>query len=232
MFDAKSGENLRTFRPKQQDEGSSISFSPDGSFIVDGSWSGEIRVRSISDLSAFKCSAFPGEMISAVSPSERGELWLFGHTTKTLAEPATTARPYLTLWRWPLSEPMRRIDPGLKILSAAALSPDGSRIAVVGHCEGEPIKVLRLLSIDGALLASTVLTLGGTGSSTRWSRDSKLLGTVSKGEFRIYEAQGLGLYAIYPEEYPADLAFLSDGEEVALGSWSGGRIVKLPPRDA
>jgi WD40 repeat protein len=232
LLDTQSGEKLASFRPKRQDEGASIFFAPDGKSLVDGAWSGEIRVWQISDLPAFNSFSFRGEMICAVSRSECGDLWLFGHTTKTLPEPSTTPRPYLTLWKWPLRGPTTKIDVGLKILSAAALSPDGSHIAVVGHCDSENCKVLRVLSTDGVLLASTVLTLGGTGSNTRWSSDSRLIGTVSKGEFRIYSAPDLHLYAVYSEEYPADLAFLSSGDEVVLGSWSAGRTAALPPRDA
>ena len=232
LLDTRSGEKLAAFRPKRQDEGTSILFAPDGYSLVDGSWSGEIRVRKISDLPTVKAFAFNGEMISAVSRNEVGDLWLFGHTTKTLPDPSPTPRPYLTLWQWPLRGPMTRIDVGLRIMNAAALSPDGSCIAVVGHCDSENGKVLRLLSTDGVLLASTVITSGGTGSSTRWSSDSKLVGTVSKGEFRIYSAPDLQLYAAYPEEYPADLAFLGSGNEIVLGSWSAGRTAALPPRDA
>jgi WD40 repeat protein len=228
LLDTQSGEKLASFRPKRQDEGASILFAPDGESLVDGTWSGEIRVRPMSDLATVKSFAFSGEMICAVSRSECGDLWLFGHTTKTLPEPSTTPRPYLTLWKWPLRGPMTKIDVGLKILSAAALSPDGYCIAVVGHCDTENGKVLRLLSTEGVLLASTVLTLGGTGSSTRWSSDSKLVGTVSKGEFRIYRAPDLHLHAAYSEEYPADLAFLSSGNQVVLGSWSAGRTAALP----
>lgn len=232
LLDTRSGEKLASFRPKHQDEGASILFAPDGDSIVDGAWSGEIRVRQISELPTVKSFTFKGEMICAVSRSECGDLWLFGHTTKTHPEPSTTPRPYVTLWQWPLRGPTTKIDIGLKMLNAAALSPDGSCIAVVGHCDSENSEVLRLLSTDGVLLASTVLAVGGTGSSTRWSSDSKLIGTVSKGEFRIYSAPDLHLYATYPEEYPADLAFLSSGNEVVLGSWSAGRTAALPPRDA
>jgi WD40 repeat protein len=232
LLDTQSGEKLTSFRPKRQDQGASILFAPDGDSLVDGAWSGEIRVRQVSDLPTVKSFVFKGEMICAVSRNQFGDLWLFGHTTVTLPEPSMTPRPYLTLWQWPLRSPMTKIDVGLKSLNAAALSLDGSCIAVVGYCDIEKGKVLRLLSTDGAVLASTVVVLGGSGSSTRWSSDSKLVGTVSKGEFRIYSAPDLHLYAAYPEEYPADLAFLSNGNEVVLGSWSAGRIAALPPREA
>ncbi len=232
LLDARSGEKLASFRPKRQDEGALILFAADGVSVVDGAWSGEIRVRQISDLATAESIAFVGEMIRSVSRNDVGDLWLFGHTTKTLPAPSTTPRPYLTLWSWPLRAPKTKIDVGLRILDAAALSPDGSYIAVVGHFDTENQKVLCLLSQCGDCLASTELTMGGTGSSTRWSRDSKLVGTVAKGEFRIYLVPDLNLYAVYPEEYPADLAFPSNGNEVVLGSWSAGRSAALPPCDA
>lgn len=232
VLDTASGEKLSSHRPRQQDEGAAIRFSADGDFLVDGSWSGEVRVRQASNLSAVESFAFKGEMINAVSRSERGDLWLFAHTTKYKPEVAETPRPYLSLWKWPLRAVESTINVCLKTLDAAALAPTAPYIAAVGFCEQTSGRVLRMLSTSGTLLASTSLSIGGTGSSTRWSRDSKLVGTVSKGEFVIYSAPALTPYATYPEEYPADLAFLSNGAEVVLGSWSAGRIAALVPSDA
>lgn len=232
VLDAQSGEKLCSHRPRRQDEGAAIRFAPDRDSLVDGSWSGEIRVRQASNLSCVESFAFKGEMINAVSRSERGDLWLFAHTPKYKPEAAEILRPYVSLWNWPLRAVQSTINVGLKTLDAAALAPTAPYIAVVGFCEQTNSQVLRILSTSGTVLASTPLTVGGTGSCTRWSQDSKLVGTVSKDEFVIYSAPYLNPYATYPEKYPSDFAFLSGGAEVALGSWSAGRIAAMVHSDA
>jgi hypothetical protein len=232
VLDIGKAEKLFSYRPRLQDEGTAIKFSASCDFLVDGSWSGEIRVRQAGDLSDIETFAFEGEMITAVSRNERGDIWLFAHTTKFKPEVADTPAPYLSLWEWPLRAPQSTIKVGLKTLDAAALAPTAPYIAVVGFCEKTKSRVLRILSTSGAVLAATTLIAGGTGSNTRWSPDSKLVGTVSKGRFVIYSAPDLTPCTTFAEAYPADLAFLSSGSEVALGSWSAGRIVAIEPRDA
>jgi len=232
VLDTASGEKLSSHRPRRHDEGGSIRFAPDDDFLVDGSWSGEIRVRRASNLSAVKSFAFEGEMINAVSRNELGDLWLFAHTTKYKPETAETPRPYVSLWKWPLRALQSTINVGLRTMDKAILAPTAPYIAVVGFCEKANGRVLRILSTDGAVLASTPLAIAGTGSSTRWSHDSRLVGTVTKGKFVIYSAPDLTPYATYSEEYPADLAFLRSGLEVVLGSWSAGRTAPLVPGDA
>jgi len=232
VLDAANGEKLTSYRPKRQDEGAEIRFAPEGDLLVDGSWTGEIRVRPAASPSAFESFAFDGELINSVSRNRDGDLWLFGHTTKYNAAVAEAPRPYVSLWKWPLRAPQSTINVGLKILDEASLAPTAPYIAVVGYCANDKSKVLRILSIDGELLASTKLELGGTGSSTRWSPDSKLIGTIMKGRFVVYAAPDLTPYATYEEEYPADLAILSSGSEIILGSWSAGRIANLAPSDA
>lgn len=227
VLDAESGEKVSSYRPKHQDEGAAIRFAAEDDLIVDGSWAGDIRVRKVSNLSVVESFSFKGERINAVSRNELGDVWLFAHTTKYRTDVVETSRPYLSLWKWPLRSPQTTIDVGLRTLEAAVLAPTAPYIAAVGYCETERVRVLRILSTGGAVLASTPLTIGGTGASTRWSHDSQLVATVEKGGFVVYSAPHLTPYNTYPEEYPADLAFLKNGAEVILGSWSAGRIAAV-----
>ena len=157
VLDTKSAEKLYSHRPKRQDEGTAIRFAPGGDYLVDGSWSGEIRVRRVSNLSGVESFAFPGEMINAVSRNEQGNLWLFAHTTKYNGATADTPRPYVSLWNWPLHAAQLTFNVGLKTLEAAALAPTAPYIAVVGFCEQANGRVLRILSTSGAVMASTPL---------------------------------------------------------------------------
>lgn len=223
------GEKLTSYRPRKQDEGAAIHFSIDGSYLVDASWSGEIRVRRTSDLAAVEAFSFKGEMITSVSRNAAGDRWLFEHTTKYSAEVTTPRRPYLSLWNWPLRGLDTVIDPGFESIYAAELAPTAPYLAAVGFCKVTEARELRIFSLSGKCVASTPLTIGGTGSSTRWSHDSNLIGTVSKGEFLVFSVPKLLLRTKFAEKYPSDIAFLKNGTEVLLGSWSSGRIASLLP---
>lgn len=195
---------------------------------MDGSWSGEIRVRQTSNLTTVEAFEFKGEMITSVSRNSTGDRWLFSHTTIHTPEVSETPRPYLSLWNWPLRNIEQKFEVGLRILNAAVIAPSAQYIAVVGFCDETERTVLRLLNAGGKLLASMPLEHGGTGSSTRWSSDSKLVGTVTKGEFRIYSVPDLTPYVTFTEQYPSDLAFIGGCKEMVLGTWNYGRIVQLP----
>jgi hypothetical protein len=232
LLNTTTGEKLSSYRPKRQDEGASIRFAPESDFLVDSSWSGEIRVRRASNLGAVESFSFRGEMINSVSKNRAGDLWLFAHTTKYNPDAEKSRPPYVSLWSWPLRAPASTFNVGLRTLDKASLAPTAPFIAVVGHCEIAKGRVIRILSTTGTVIASRPLEIGGTGSSTRWSQDSKLVGTVTKGKFAIYNAPELSPYATYAEQYPSDLAFLSNGSEVVLGSWTAGRLANLVPGDA
>jgi hypothetical protein len=232
VLDVATGAVRARTRPKAQDEGASIHFSPCGNFLVDGSWSGKIRVRQVSDLAVVEEYAFNGEMISATSTTADADLWLFGHKPTTPTGAQRGAPPYLTAWAWPFREPERKVAGGFINLYAAQLAPSGKYIATAGYSHSTKAVELRLLSLSGDVIASTIISAGGTGSSTRWSRDSKLIGAVVAKEFRVFTVPALGPVASFPAQYPSDLAFINNGAEVLLGDWSGGRVVPLLRGDA
>lgn len=229
LLNCETGEKLVSIRPKVQDEGPPVRFAATDQFIVDGSWSGNIRVRQVTDLSVLECFHYKDEMIGAVSSDADRKAWLFAHKPKAVTGSSEPRQPYVTIWDWPLREPKARIEPGLDILYSAELAPSGKHIAVIGFSRADETKELRLITLEGALVATTTVAAGGTGSRLRWSPDSTLIGTVGKGEFLVFAARTLAAHAQFQEPYPSDLAFIGGNSELVLGSWTAGRIVNLPP---
>lgn len=227
IVDPSTGTERARSRPKTRDEGAPIHFSPCGNFLIDGSWSGEIRLRQVTDLAVVEEYTFDGDMITEVSTSAGSDLWLFGHTPKTPTGAQRAARPYLTVWTWPFREPKSKIPSGFDNLHAAQLAPSKQHIAAVGYSQANQSDELRLITLSGHVVASAVVSVGGTGSSTRWSRDSKLIGTIVAREFRIFAAPKLDIVASVADEYPSDIAFIGDNAEVLLGSWNCGRVVPV-----
>lgn len=233
LLSCETGEKLVSTRPRVQDEGSAIRFAATDQFIVDGSWSGNILVRQITDLSVIECFHYEDEMIGAVSSDANRKVWLFAHKPKAVSNSSEPRRPYITIWDWPLTQPKTRIEIGLDILYSAELAPSGRHIAMIGFSNAEKRKQLRLITLKGFVVATTTIAAGGTGSRLRWSPDSALIGTVGRGEFLVFAARALAPYAQFQEPYPSDLAFIGGNSELILGSWTAGRIVNLTrPGDA
>jgi hypothetical protein len=224
VLSAADGSRLMGHRPKQQDEGAPLHFSADDQYLVEGSWSGEIRVRNVHDLDVESAFSFPEEMIKVVSPDSAADTWLFAHQP-CLREGLPDRFPYLTLWQWPLREPKHRIPSNFDILDAAALAPSGDYIAVVGFSRAKQLRELRLLTPTGRLIASTPIPeQGGTGSLIRWSNDSMFAATLVKDGILIVSIPELIPVACLTARYASDLAFLSPDAEVVVGTWERGYV--------
>lgn len=193
--------------------------------MIDGSWSGHIRMRRVRDLSVVEHYAFPGEMITSVSASADASLWVFAHQPKVLPNAQHTAPPYFTVWEWPLRSPLRTLPSGCDHLYAAQLAPSGSRIAAVSS--RSQADELLLFELNGEVTGSAQISIGGTGSKIRWSSDSRQLGAVTTRAFDIFLADPLSRERSLPDQYPADLAFIGGTAELLLASWNGGRVVTL-----
>jgi len=207
------------------DEGACVHFSACDKYVVDASWSGSVRVRHSGTLIDAAKFAFPGEMITVVSPSADRMTWLFAHQPRAQSE--VRRAPYLTLWRWPLQRPAATIPSRLDNLHSAALSPCGSRIALIGYRRGSDQTVVSMMTLDGQVVREAQTSLGGTGSNTRWSADGKLVGTVQADGFAVFRTDDLSLYARLPARFPSDIAFIGS-KRLAIGTWSGGSIAELP----
>jgi hypothetical protein len=228
---AQSGAVNCLYKPKGHDEGGQPEFSADGEFLVDPSWDGVISVKRSDTLSSERSFRFVDEQIGSASSSAKRDKWLFKHTPRS-SKAGRTGLPFLSLWTWPLVEAEARITPGFDIIYAAALAPTAPLIAVVGYDRQSERKELRVIGLDGALIASKAVTGGGTGSSTRWSRDSTLIGTIGDKVYHVFSTPDLQDVASIPEEYPSDLAFLTHGNQVILGSWTKTVRVPMPTREA
>lgn len=221
------GKTLSSMRPRKQDEGAAIHFSPCSQYLVEGSWSGDIRVRDVATLSITKRFAYEGEMVVATSPNFAADSWVFAHQPKQIDESTKVLRPYLSCWNWPLTQPQLVLNLDLDHLYAASQAPSAQYIAVVGSSRSCSMNKLHVLSKDGELLASSPVSLSGTRHSISWSRDSTLVGYTAANEFLIFDVPALNIVTRIPDAYPADIAFFNSNKEAVLASWKKGRIVNL-----
>jgi hypothetical protein len=232
IVDLGTSELVARYKAKGYDEGARVHFSPCDNYVIDGSWSGQIRIRRAQDLQIERTHDFGDEMVTEVSPSANSEVWLFAHQPRTPDGENFAPSPYLTLWRWPLTQPDARVDTGFDNLYAAALNPKADLIALVGHSRPSHSGEIRLLALDGRLLASTQLAGAEFGRAARWSTDSSLLGVVTSSGLQILRTSDLSLVESIDDADAHDMAFLDNNKTILVGTDKKSYLVAQRPSDA
>ena len=224
-------QNIRArHRPKDNDEGTAIYFAPNDQSLVDASWSGHIRVRRTVDLQVTAEFVFSDEMITAVSSNRSRDTWLFLHQPKTADDENFASPSYLTVWNWPLVKPLHRITFGLDSIDAAAISPCGERIALVGYSRRKKIAELCVTTVDGRELVTREMALKGS-CGVRWAGDGKLLGVFhSKGTFAL-DSTSLDTRLSCEMQYPSDIAFIDADHTMLVAAGNSVQMFSLRSED-
>jgi hypothetical protein len=145
---------------KPYGEGAAVRFSADGDHVVDGSWQGDLLVRSASI----------GEVVLHKTGSS---------VTRMTATADRLTWAYLTrdgclLRRWPFTDHQPTVLQGdpVGLIATIALAPEGTRLAAADG------RALQVLGVDGSrleLLAEVELPISGTGDALAWRRDGATL---------------------------------------------------------
>ncbi|MBL8576290.1 MAG: WD40 repeat domain-containing protein [Mesorhizobium sp.] len=172
IIDPVSGEIAHDFENDSDGEGCAVRFSPDGRELVDGSWCGDLIVRSTSG-HAGKRLSFPDGLITDVVHDLSRTVWLVLHQPRVVGDADELPPSYVTIWHWPFSgAPVRRIN--LKsVVDAICLSPDGNLMAFVEGFEESRAHIARVA--DGQIIASSEL-IGRRflGSKLAWKQRRQL----------------------------------------------------------
>lgn len=217
---ADDGRVLRELCGTERGEGSDIAFSSCGNFLVDGSWNGDLLVRSVATGRVEFERKFAGDLISQILHQPSTDQWLTLHVPRATRPDAPGEPNYFCRWTWPFSEPtgvLRLQEPDIQ---CAALSQDGSLICVVNT---KAVAVFRLA--DGVLLGTAPHTYGGTSFSVAWSPEGLEVGVVGKHVVTLYSAPDLSELNTIPLQYASDIRYSPDGLSIALGSWGSGLLI-------
>jgi WD40 repeat protein len=220
LLDADQGKLIRMLAQPKRNEGSNILYSPCGEYVVDGSWTGELTVRSTQSGDIAFRKVFPGEMITRVTTTVKGDTWLVVHQPRTMTRDKPPTSAYVSLWNWPFTSPYDHVMSHENAIKAVALSPDAKGLCLVGD---DSIGVMSLLSKAFVCLAP--YSYSGTQFVATWSPDGQQIATVQENSFVFYVAQTMEkLYSIESSR-ASDVAYSPDGTLLALGSWNSGVLV-------
>ena len=226
IVDPYSGAVVHDHRNQKEGEGSGVCFSPDGAFVVDGSWNGILTIRSTCDGAVVSREHFPGDMITRVTHDQNRSTWLVEHSPRVRPGENAPLPEYVSVRRWPFSpETTRTFSFGVH-MQAATLSPDGSRICYIQKWDERRVHVAQ--TSDGQILTSSKpIENGGAGSKLAWSADGRYVAAASTGMFLIFRTSDLEIVGQFACQYPSSMAFLSNEQEIAFGSWNTSTVVKL-----
>lgn len=222
VLDSGTGNVLCDFRNSGDGEGSNLAFSPCGSYIVDGSYDGCLKVRRAQSGQVEYVREFPGEMIMAVHHSNQGRTWFLRHWVKRIG--GVCAPDYFSVWNWPF-ETFRIIQAERPIdwSRSSAIDASGELLAVVMGAPPRTLAIFRLA--DQSQVATTEVDIGGMSGALNWSQDGQFLGSVQDGKVVIYTRSGLSRELEYSLPYPGNVAFSPNGALIALGSAKCGFVL-------
>lgn len=226
ILDAATGKTMGDLANADEGEGSGPEFSADGQSIVDGSWAGWLRVRSVGSGAIEFAHEYPGEMITAVHPIQYRARWLVVHSIKTSLTAAAGTAAYCSVWEWPFRDrPLFETSLGASFVTSSAVSPDGAFLALIQGSSAVALSVIRVKG--GANIASTKVNIGGSTAALRWSPDGTRLASVQAERVVEYNWPGLAVVNALDLPNPACVAYAPDGGALAMGSWTSGRVVDV-----
>lgn len=224
ILDPKDCNILKDYHNYHDGEGSNILFSPCGSYLVDGSWSGHINVREVDTGKIVWSTIFENEIIAAVHQTMDGRRWVFEHHPigdSTGIPPAST---YFTLWKWPLDKnDYEKINLHVSLSKGSAITGDGEYLAVVhGRLSGK----LDIIKVDsGNQIRSWPVEIGGIGGHLAWSNDGRFLGSVQTEKIVFYDGATYSKICEFQIPFLDFITFSPNSKYLGLGSWSDGMIL-------
>ncbi len=216
IIDSVDGALHRTIDRRTGNEGSNILYSPSGEHLVDGSWDGQLTVRSATTGAIEFEKAFPDEMIMRITYNPVADKWFVAHQIK-LSHPGKP--DYLSIWDWPFSEPSDLIEFPKKNVRHMAVSPDASMLCITDT------STLHLVDLSSRTLLDWAPLAFCSGSLISWSPDSSEIAFVERGGVTFCSTNPLRKTHLVPLDYPSAVNYSPDGKLVALGDWTSGLLM-------
>ncbi len=226
IIDSETGEAVSDFMNLEDGEGANPQYSSCGEYLVDGSWNGRLFVRRASTGGIEFAQDFPGEMITRIHSAKEGQLWVVEHSPVATTSNLPLAPDYFSLWSWPFRVNSCLFFPRrISFVRLSAVTRDGSLLAVVHGTPPVTLAVYRMS--DGTEAGSVSIEAGGMGNGLSWSPDGRYIGLAQSKGAVVYEADKLKPVRDFSVPYASDIAFATQGNLLAIGSWQAGLVISL-----
>ena len=195
-------------------EGSDIRFSPCGEFLIDGSWSGHLLVRS-ADTGEVAWTEYQADgMVNRLQTVGNRSLCLYERA-------ARYPGPHRHFLReWPFSDGEATELIGLERGGMATLTEDGQRLALQGP-------KLDVYDVSDPGRCRLLASAPGVHDALAWSPSGDFLAAAGDGAGAIFSSE---LELVHREqlEYPSDADWSPAGDLIAFGAWSQGIVLAWP----
>ncbi|MBN2702557.1 MAG: hypothetical protein JXR29_14020 [Methylothermaceae bacterium] len=219
VVEAQEGELVQVLDAEGESEGSDICYSPCGEYLVDGSWTGFLTVRSVATGDIVFQQHFVNEMITEAVHNASGDTWCFAHRPVAV-DGRKPRRDYISIWQWPLSAPADVFTSPDRRMRSMALSPDGKRLCLLG----DQVYVHRLS--DKEPLVSSPVNGVSAGSEAAWSPSGEELATVQRHSIVLHHPDTLETKQVIALDYACSVAYSPDEAHLAVGGWSNGLLLE------
>jgi WD40 repeat protein len=226
ILDASTLATLVTTTKSKRDEGCQAIFSPDGDYLVNGTWSGVLSCLNTDSLLPFHSESFPHTMIVALTCSKQRNRFAYVRQSKAIGD-APPSGSTVCLREWPFWSSAEKVVATYKnSVLAISLSPDGSKILVVHTIRGNVH--IDLLNIkENGVIANASFRFSGIWPSLAWSPNGKYIANIQSDQIAIRLSADLSIYATYDIPFPTWVEFSPDSKSLAIGSCEKGTVVSL-----
>lgn len=210
-------------------EGAGPMYSICGAYLIDGAWEGVMQVRHIQSAEVVWSHRHDHAMVTAMAaPADRSS---FIYAVKPKAKGDEPPGASMLIRRaWPFGAgPGEVIPHPFEDVRAISVDRDGSLMAVV-HADATAALQLSILSLaDSRVTFCTSLAQGGTGTAVASSPNGSYLAVTDGDGVLMFDATRFALIERIEVQHPADVSFSPDSAELAIGTWSAARTVRVVP---
>jgi WD40 repeat protein len=212
---------------KRGGDGCEVKFSACGSYLVDGSWDGDLAVLDIRTGEVVHAEAITHSMITALAHDCTRTRFAYVVSPKATTFDQPSAPDYVVVREWPFSKsnsPLVLTD-GMAEIHAIAFSPDATHLVMVGSDNGDRNSRLQVRSLTtGAFVTEAGFQHWASSQSTSWHTGGDLIANVERGGVRVYDASLGRAITFLPCEYACHAEFSPCGSYLGVGAWSKGFV--------
>lgn len=233
VLDVPSLKTLSVIKDKSWKEGCQLIFSPCNRFLLDGSWTGKVRVRDWQRAHAEFEVSHSNSMVKSISSSENRDFFAYVANPIATDKDAQLGNSNIICRKWPFtSNSSLGLPVQVRWVWEIALNPSGKYLLMLQQLGSTSFQLDLYEVSTGTALAHRSIRFGGANFSVAWSPEEHLVACVENDRVSILRAPSLELVDEIACQYCCHVEFSPDGQKLAVGSWQRGEIREMPSKSS